>query len=299
MNFVWLPHIAKTYGTEFVDQRSVWKRYLADHQLDPAALLSDNVHLNAQGEFLMAEIVKSHLRYDPALGPSAAEKWVHTHPIGSELSWQNRRLRLRFVGTRIDAVFRSRNEDPVGTARVTIDRRRPSEFSELYGFTRALAAPGGKWPVVAPISSHATPLLEGWTLEVRRDPAIANQYVFTLTGSKTGPDGAGRSDTAFVSDSGRVAIAPDAWNVAYALKLSRIDPVPDRFTVRWRDVPHFVDQIDSTVLASLPQTPGVERTLTLAQGLPPGEHTIEIETDSSFPLTALRVFTPPLQPGRE
>ena len=49
------------------------RRYLAENSLEPKALLRDDVHLNAHGEFVMAEFVKSYLRYDPKLGPSPAE----------------------------------------------------------------------------------------------------------------------------------------------------------------------------------------------------------------------------------
>ncbi len=69
MNHNWLPSLSRKYGTELVDQRAIWKRYLAQHELKPADLLSDNVHLNAHGEFVMAAAVNAYLRYDLKIGP--------------------------------------------------------------------------------------------------------------------------------------------------------------------------------------------------------------------------------------
>src|SRR5204863_3033461 len=60
MNYNWLPSMSAKYGTEFCDQRAIWIDYLKDNRLEPQALLRDGVHLNRQGEFLMAEIVKAH-----------------------------------------------------------------------------------------------------------------------------------------------------------------------------------------------------------------------------------------------
>ena len=64
MNNSFLPQVAAKYGAELVDQHTAWKSYLRDNGLLPKALLSDNVHLNDQGCYLMSELVKAHLRYD-------------------------------------------------------------------------------------------------------------------------------------------------------------------------------------------------------------------------------------------
>ncbi|MEO7318480.1 MAG: hypothetical protein ABIZ56_05780 [Chthoniobacteraceae bacterium] len=62
MNHNWLPSLAKKYGAELCDQRAIWKQYLTDHALEPKALLKDGVHLNAHGEFLMAQCVNAYRR---------------------------------------------------------------------------------------------------------------------------------------------------------------------------------------------------------------------------------------------
>ncbi len=294
MNHNWLPSLAKKYGAEPCDQRALWKTYLTENKLEPKALLSDSVHLNAHGEWFMAECVQAYLRFDPKLGPSPAEDWVRTYEVGKDIRWTDGKLRLDFDGCRVEVVCKSGTAAP---AAVRIDGRKPSEFAELYGFTRAVTKPEGKWlvkwPVIAPIGSEKPLLVEDWTLAARKDDSNENLFTFTLTGSKTGADGDGRSDTRFVSQSGRVVIEPNDWNVDYATSLAGIKPVPEQFTVKWKVEPRFVDELVS---------PGAkdattETTVTLAQGLPNTKHTLEISGSPETPIMAVRIYQPP--PGRK
>lgn len=286
MNHNWLPSLSKKYGTELCDQRALWKLYLTDQKLEPKALLKDNVHLNPHGEYVMAQFVDTYLRYDPKLGASPAESWVKTLEVGKDVDWKDGQLRLEFEGNRVDAIVKSSLESPL---QVRIDGCKPSEIPELYGFTRALAKPGGKWPVIAPIKSEKLLALEDWTLEVKRDATSEKLFSFALSGSKTGPDGEGKSDQRFVSKSGRIAIEPEDWNVAYAMSLAGVKIVPDTFTVRWSVVPYFVDEI--TVEKA--RNAGVEESITLAQGLKNGKHTLEILGSDHESILGLRVCAPP------
>ena len=292
MNHNWLPSLAKKYGAELCDQRAIWKRYLADYALEPKALLRDEVHLNAHGEYLMAQCVNAYLRRDEKLGPAPAEQWVRTLMVDKDITWKDGKLTVEFEGARVDVVAGARGDGR--TAAVTIDGRKPSEFAELHGFTRAVTKPEGKWPVkwpvIAPISSEKPLLIEDWTLDAHQDAASEKLFTFTLTGSKTGPDGEGRSDAKFVSKSGRVVIAPEDWNVSYAMSLAGIKPVPEQFAVKWKVEPRFVDEF------TLPgaKDAKTETTVTLAEGLPNTKHTLEISGGTDHAITAVRIFQPPL-----
>jgi len=287
MNHNWLPSLARKYGAELCDQRAIWKRYLTENKLEPSALLRDGVHLNEHGEFLMEQCVNAYLRRDAGFDPAPAEAWVGTLTAGRDLRWEGGKLRVGFTGNRIDVVCKAGSAAP---AAVTIDGRKPSDFPGCYGRTRALAKPGSKWPPVAPITWEKPPVLEDWTMEASRDPADEKRYTFRVSGSKTGADGAGSSDRRFVSDSGRVVIAPEDWNVDFALGvLAGLKPLPAAFTMRWSLVPQFVDEF---VSPGVPD-PAVETTVTLAQGLPNTEHTIEIAGGAGT-IAALRVYRPPL-----
>jgi hypothetical protein len=290
MNHNWLPSLAKKYGAELCDQRALWKSYLKENNLEPKALLKDGVHLNAHGEWLMTECVNAYLRYDPKLGPSPAENWVKTYEVGKDVRWTDGKLRLSYDGHRIEVICKPGVAAP---AAVRIDGRKPSEFPELYGITRAVTKPPGKWPVkwpvIAPIGSEKPLLVEDWTLSVKRaDAANDKLFSFTLTGSKTGPDGAGHSDARFVSKSGRVVIETNDWNATYALSLGGIKPVPDAFAVKWKVEPRFADEFISPGVTNT----ATETLVTLVNGLPSGPHTLEISGSDATPITAIRVYRP-------
>ncbi len=285
MNYAHLPTVARKYGCGIMDQRSLWKQYLRDYNLHAPQLLKDGVHLNDWGNYLMAEFTKAYLvrRADAPLDPMNCDT-VRTFVVGKDIQWENGKLSLPFEGNRVDVIAGDGGAAP---AAISIDGQKPSAMPELYGFTRALATPGGKWPVILKMSSQKPLQLEEWTMQVAKDPADAKQFTFALSGSKTGPDGDGRSDQPFISNSGRVVIDPKDWDVEYALALPGIKPIPDKFVVKWQVVPHFVD----TFVAPQAQDKTIENVVTLAQGLKSGKHTLEIGGATN--IAAIRVYKPP------
>jgi lysophospholipase L1-like esterase len=294
MNYLWLPTVAKKYGCALLPQRDIWKQYLKDYNLHAPQLLRDGVHQNDFGNYLMAEIVKADLvhRKDAHIAPMNCDT-VHTYAVGKDVTWQNGKLTLPFTGNRVDLIAKAGGS--AGTMEIRIDGKRPSEHPELYGFTRALATPGGKWPVILKMG-WAKPLqAEDWSMQVTKDPANDKLFTFTVTGSKTGPDGSGRSDQRFVSNSGRIVIEPDDWNVEYSLALPGIKPVPDKFEVHWQAVPYGHDQFTLPAVSD----PSVETAVTVAQGLTNGKHTLEIIADPHTPIVAVRVHRPPYTSSTE
>ena len=98
---------------------------------------------------------------------------VKTFVIRKDVAWKDGKLRLEFEGNRVDVVYTvvytNVQTDKTEPAAVAIDDKKPSEISELYGFTRALSKPGSKWPPIAPISSEKPLVVEDWTMQVQRD----------------------------------------------------------------------------------------------------------------------------------
>lgn len=282
MNQRFLPSLVERYQVTLCDQRSSWKRRLRAQQLDPAALLSDGVHLNERGDAWMAEIVARCLTRRAELDPAPAEAWVTTRALAQPGAADT--LTLEFEGNRIDAITHPRR----GTAvNVRIDGKPPSEHGAIYAFTRALTDSAGKWPVVFDLSSEAPRVREELALEVRRVGTDPARYAFTLTSSLSGHEGEGRSDARFVSRSRRVVIEPDDWTVAYAFELAR-KVEPERFTVRFRAEPHGSD-----VFSASEGDADREHAVTIAQGLENGPHTLELRGDLAS-VAAVRVYRPPL-----
>lgn len=119
------------------------------------------------------------------------------------------------------------------------------------------------------------------------------KFTFTLTGSRTGPDGTGRSDQRFVSNSGRVVIEPESWGIPYALMLAQVQPVPETLTIKWKAEPRYLEKVG---LQTIPEVHSPSW-IWLVQGLPQGRHTLEITQDAGS-LGELRVHRPPLTPAK-
>lgn len=290
MNHAFLPSMVARYQTALCDQRSAWKQYLAAARLKIGTLLSDGVHLNAAGDVLMSDLVDSCLKVSSE--PSPAEAWVTTYEVGKDLQFERDTLALTFEGNRVD-VLTAADAHATDRVSVRIDGRPPSAWPELYAFTRAQAAPCGKWPPLFDLGADAPRLLEDWTLHLRAlDGGV---YAFEARGTKTGPDGAGRTDQRFVSRSGRLVIEPDDWNVAYALELGGTKEAPAALDIHFRVDPHFTDGF-----AGAPHDPAVERAITVAAGLTSGRHTLTLtSTGGTSPVIAVRVYRPPLSSPSE
>jgi hypothetical protein len=140
---------------------------------------------------------------------------------------------------------------------------------------------------------------EDWFLEITSASADGSNCSFTLRGSKTGIDGEGVSTNRFVSNSRRIVLEPGDWNLAYAIKVFK-RPLPDKFVVTWRSVLHGLD-----TAAAPNSAPGMEASVTVADGLSPGPHTIELQSPRlSENVRFLRTYNPlaadrPTKPSSE
>lgn len=292
-NNVFLPKMAKKYQAELIDIRSNWRQYLLDNNYDSQALLIDDAHLNDQGGFLMAELIKRHLIVNPNAKDSFPDR-VRTYKVGQDLTYRNGKLTLEFVGNKLDAISNSFGD---ARAEILIDGKHPSELPELYTFTRPNYTPDLDWPWQsnAPIriGLKENPVVEDWkitVLDVESQGLDIPSFTFAVTGEKTGMDGVGHSNENFISDSKRIEIlAKDWW-----LNLEPDEVLP----IEPGDEVHFRSLLLGTDIYEKPEPrgPGLESTVTLAQGLRNKRHTLEIIPlePGNVPIEAIRVYTPPL-----
>jgi len=144
---------------------------------------------------------------------------------------------------------------------------------------------------------HDTPLLiEDWTLTVTGvtgDDPKEEKWTYDVTGSLTGPDGSGKSDTLFTSKSGRVKIDPQSFFRGFSPVLSV------GHTITWHTYLLGTDQYQPT---SKPITTG-DNAVLLAQGLTNGQHRLELcvdTRDASIPVVkALRVYHPTISETKQ
>jgi hypothetical protein len=261
-----LPEIARKYGAELADIRTPWKAYLEANKLDAQALLKDSVHLNDQGNFLLAELVKRRLRYDPA---HPKEPWKDlVREVVPE--WKDGVLRLEFEGNRVDAVV-----DGAGDAvEVKVDGKSPAAFPDAYAFTRPNDAPGWVWVtgVLTRVDWEKPRVAEDWTLTITEWKG-PKDFRYTVAGTKTGPDGEGTSAAKFTSTSGRVVIDPKDFYFENSKK-----SFGPGFVIKWSCVPLFADPLKASG--------------TIVQGIPNGRHVLELRAAKPPSIQLLRIYRP-------
>ncbi|TVQ44926.1 MAG: SGNH/GDSL hydrolase family protein [Gloeocapsa sp. DLM2.Bin57] len=296
MNQYFLPRMAEKYHCELINVRSIWQEYLSKHNYQPQELLRDNIHLNSHGNLLMSQIIKAYL----VVNPQAQDIWedrVKTYQVNRDIQWNNGQLNLEFVGNRVEAIASLFGE---AEAEIFIDGKHPSEIPDLYSFTRANYDDTVDWPwdVSAPFRINwESPLqAEDWEIEILEIESTAENMLFNfkLTGSKTGFDGIGNNGEKFTSNSHRIVILPEDWwlkTVNY-----KVSPIKPGYQLR------FSSKLLGTDIYQKPKFRGFHResTVILAQGLTNEKHTLTIipRESGKVPITAIRIYKPPLDPAK-
>jgi hypothetical protein len=281
MNDRFLPATARKYGCGLADVRGEWVDYLKTNHLQPKDLLvADGAHLNSHGNYLMAGIIEQYLVYRPDL-PDDSAKTVRDIAIVPTMTQPDGHIKIAFTGNRIDALPAS-NASPTAKMDVLIDGKHPSDFPEMYAFTRP--SPGPWKPLFIKRIDHRQPLVvEHWTYRV--DHVIdLKTWTFDVTGSVTGPDGGGTSNKPFLSNSGRVKIIPSDYFRAFN------PPLPEGYTESWDAIALFTNTYTPPTITD----PALDNATTLAQGLSNGPHTLELipSAGAANPIAAVRVYEP-------
>ena len=267
--------------------RDVWKAYLRTKHLSTSSLLRDDVHLNEQGQRLMAEIVKGYL--DPALADAKARddgRLVEVAVPSADASGKN--LRIPFRGSRVELIG---NGTSMPGAHVLIDGKPPCSWPAAYQFDRTTPFPGSNWPSILRVQKGATSLVsETWTATIESSDADLQDFRFVVRGSVTGADGQGNSRERFVSTSGRIVIDPDDWNLAYAQKVIKSE-LPRPFIVSWQASCLATDTLTTALQSHAPNAP-----ITLVQGLTNGKHVLELTATVAGHISGIRVYRPLVGP---
>ncbi|WP_128548249.1 SGNH/GDSL hydrolase family protein [Larkinella soli] len=284
---VWLPALCRTYGLGLLDVRSAWKAYLNRHQLEAKALLSDNVHLNEHGNFVMAEIIRHYLESLNGRTPAPSPA-VRTLLPGREVAVRKDRVQISFTGNRIDLEM-----NPAGPATITarLDGADLTVHPAGYFHTRPALRPDGFFltHIGLPLTLRlgGQPREEDWTMTITSVDSVRQQLRFRVSGSLTGEDGEGSSEGRFVSRSGRIGLDSAGWfrrkNPGDFRQFAWLKP-GDR--LHWRVFPAF-------------QTPGsapADASVTVVLGVENRAHRLELRGPGARHIRAIRVFRPPLQP---
>jgi hypothetical protein len=285
-NAEWLPALCQKYNLALLDVRTAWKTYLQANNLPASALLTDGVHLNAHGNYLMAGIIKRYLAALPRATPAAPHPVPVVYRAGTQYKPGGRKLRLPVEGNRVDLAWAS--VGPGGeSVSVTIDGKKPSARPESYFYTRPARRPEGFFlthmGLLLAMQLGGAPQEEDWTLTVTAVDTLRGELRFTLRGSRTGEDGAGSSDSLFTSRSGRIRIAPEGW-------FRRKSP-GDFGQFRWL-APGDTLGWQVKCMGKDAVVPRSTGPVTVVLGVPNGPHMLELQGQ---PLPAeVRVYKPPV-----
>lgn len=288
VNYVFAPRVAAELGLCYPDNRTAFKRYLLQKGQPVKTILSDTIHFNELGSEIQLAILRRFLRAPrlfPPIDPFNNGR-VQTHPVGENgLHWDQGRMRLEFVGNRLDALVRP---GPAVRCRVLVDGQVPTSLGPGMGHRRTSwwKRDNGYRPAILKIGFSGKPLVERWTLTVTgENPKNPNDFEFEVNGSLTGPDGFGSSTNLFVSKSGRVRIGPENWNL-----LTR--PSGQIGTqINWDTEERATDQLGGVSSTGT----RLEVATTVINDLEDGAHTVELIADdpgNPTPLIALRVYHP-------
>jgi hypothetical protein len=298
MSYLFIPEIARRLGAEFLDVRTIFRDFLTANNLPNAGLTSDGIHLNDQGNQLMAKAHVDLLSGARTAAPVDPLAMVQTFEVGKDLRWNGGALAFEFDGNRVDLIASPGASIAAGAATVTVDGKKPSEFAGNFAFTRPNGngnnvdkpEPGWPWSPGAPmrIDSNAARGAEDWTLRIMNRNGF--RFDFTVEGSVTGADGMGSSDAKFTSRSGRVVIDPADWATRSPSEQWNI---PNN-EVRWKAVALSADVYPREAVNASDATR--EFATTLFQGVPNARHKVVITSRDGKPLpvAAVRLYRPPL-----
>lgn len=292
-------------GVQFVENRRDWGNYLRENHLPLSSLLADAVHQSEYGAHVIRTNIAQHLRPRDtfAYRPRERERRIELEapPQGTRVQADERwtaeggvlrtdrrgaELEVDFIGRRIDLIATCSSS--AGSLRAFIDGHyapdtgvylatyiQPHEDNFVDRAEKS-DPPRDKSPHGVRLGENIVP--QEWTIVMTSDMGD-----YQLTGSVTGPDGAGNSSQPFVSKSGQIEIDPLEW------RRPERNRAGDRFTFSVYSAAHGH--------IALAGTDGEPLRVTIAQQLPPGKHTLRLVAsgDGAVAIKAVDVFQPPLE----
>jgi hypothetical protein len=297
MSYQLLPVLAEKYKCDIINIRDPWKQYLQDHQLEPSALLIDEVHLNEYGNFLMAELVKSY--FDTPVSQPYDQCTLETDLHGGkDFNFQGDTLTFQFVGNRVDVIWDSLSIMDNSILEVRVDGKPPSAYQGTYFISRPYNASGKQWPWDLPAMiriQHTRPWIhETWTCTLTRLKKPYNRFSFSIEGSVTGPDGKGNAGKDFYSNSGRIIIMGGEieqggdWHLKRSFEVLKTR-LKNGDYICWDTYSIGADSISPSRSAEDPQN-----LITLFQGISNEEHTLQLikKSEPGPAIKMIKIYKP-------
>lgn len=292
-NYFWWPELANRFSFCFADIRTPWKQYLLDHGLPyDSVLVEDKLHFNDDGHKLQSRLLAPFFKpgqFATPFDPYQCDR-VSTRRIDSEIPWVNGSLEFKIFGNRVDLEYEPRHAPGHPGYTFTLDAQNPRNVPSLFSFDRTSRCYFfGAWPAILHVKSAALLDEETWTLTFHELDTTTGDVSYSISGSKTGPDGSGSSLRQFVSNSRRVVIEPNMVMIHTDYVNTRAIP-PAGWEAHFNSVPRF-REIAIPKVAPVPGQPSVE---TLFLSSEDREHVVRMKAPagSQNGLRAVRVYSP-------
>ena len=271
MSFQIVKGYCDTYKVERDNRRQEWYDYLRANSYIPGQVLKDDIHLNDQGQWLVASLTARHFVYDAACNPDP-DGLVKYYEVGKDVHVVDGKITLFFEGSKVELVPSSKTAAIISA---TIDGKKPSAFANCYYFS---IPNGGFWngaPFLKP--GMGIQQEEDWTI------TMTSGGNFSLSGSKTGSDGTGNKSNLFISNPKRIVInKSDDWGNYGTPNVSG--------TYTFKSKGMFNEKIDFDTITLDPQR---EKSINIVQGLGNTTHTLELTSSNGvFPVKCIKVYKP-------
>jgi hypothetical protein len=228
-----IKNVAKKYDCGFVNVREKWRNYLDSNNIGPNELIGNtvdaNVHPNEKGNKLLRKILISAFKSNNNINYNF-ENDALREKVTLEKSF--RKYSINFQGNRL-ILETNKRYNKGSKIEVLINDKRPSEIKSNYCITRPSVGYNTWMPAVKKISfGHTFPVKEAWKIKIFDIDRTKKTFKFRLAGSLAGFDGEGSSKSNFVSNSGRISIKKEDWNIFEIEKITK-DITPEYFEINF------------------------------------------------------------------
>lgn len=293
MSFIFEPGFADKYKCELIKVRKHWIDYLEDNpSFSPGQFLRDGVHLNGDGNALLAGIIEPNLRWNAIYSDPDPLGLVKTFYAGIDFTLDSDTFQFPFEGNKVEVILLN-DAVAADSFLVFVDKVPPENFQGVFNYTRPYDKSGGNFPWNMGCwyyLQHTFPWNkeEEWSCKILSINQAHDNFTFTVSGSITGNDGSGSNQQNFVSTSGRVIISKDDWHIKRTYDVTRYTVNPG-YTFYWKTYP----MAQNKVIPSTNHFPAIENTISLFQGIANTKHLLTlVKKGNRFPIQALRVYRP-------
>jgi len=285
MSYKIIPSYAVKYKCMLIDLRTPINKLVKEKNLIYVdEFTTDGTHFNEKGCEMLAGQIIPYLVYDNKYEPDP-DNLLNVYEIGKDVNWTNGELILPFEGNRID-VITTHNPMHDKTYQVYIDGIKPSEFMEVYNYTRPNdnGEKGWIWKVASPVRilGKAPWVNETFTLTFDSINYDTRYFTFHVEGSECGFEGNGNYREDFLSNSERVFIPandvldsiPGDWHVFRSFDITKFK-IEKGYKTTWKT---YLMGSDNFVLKHQKDST-IENSTTLFKGIPNGKHTLKLVSD--------------------